>query len=40
MFRLISSIGVVMATYAAFALLGPVLGPAILYYKVRDRLGG
>ncbi|MYJ72748.1 MAG: hypothetical protein F4092_13475 [Rhodospirillaceae bacterium] len=28
MFRLISSIGVVMATYAGFALLGPVLGPA------------
>lgn len=28
MFRLISSIGVVMATYAGFSLLGPVLGPA------------
>ena len=28
MFRLISSIGLVMATYAGFALLGPVLGPA------------
>ena len=28
MFRLISSIGLVMATYAGFALLGPVLGAA------------
>ena len=28
MFRLISSIGLVMATYAGFALLGPILGPA------------
>ncbi len=28
MFRLISSIGLVMATYAGFTLLGPVFGPA------------